>query len=243
METWMWIALLLAVGTLAVIGFGTIRSGRHHHEAGGVLADSGLMQAGLTQADRDWLRPSRRETEEVLQDLYNRGEVVRPAAPVKDQIESLIDVYRPSSVRIDGEDIPIDYPFVTSPDQAERISMRSRFMPRRYDTRRSLELADQIVADQQIADEEPGEVVHVPAPGEEGFEPPHGFVEVEIGDFIFRLIRGNPEVRVEQRKGGVRTLNYSVPSEWSEPMIALAFEVHRLRQGWSVTSTERYRKD
>ena len=94
-------------------------------------------------------------------------------------------------------------------------------------------MADQIVADQQQAHEEPGRPVDAPAPGEPGYNAPSHIIRVVVDQFTVVLQRGEWPVLVEASPGGDDYLPVPVADPWGDVVTALAFEVQRLREGWA----------
>lgn len=120
-----------------------------------------------------------------------------------------------------------------------RLPMQSRFVPdEASDIRRSLEMADQIVADQQALDVEPGPEVDVPAPGERGYRGPSQYIPVTVGAYTVHLLRQSPTTVSESIVSGDEGVPIEVPLEWEPVVVALAMEVVRLREGWSVSDTD-----
>ncbi|WLJ71103.1 hypothetical protein [Sphingomonas phage Carli] len=116
-----------------------------------------------------------------------------------------------------------------------RIPMHNRFMPpHATGVARALSLADQIVADQQQAHEEPGKPTTAPAPGEPGYQEPDQTIRVVVDAFTVVLTRGQPPVLLEAKPDGSDYPAVVIPEPWDDVMTALAFEVQRLREGWSV---------
>lgn len=119
--------------------------------------------------------------------------------------------------------------------QMRRIPMHNRFMPDEASGPvRSLALVDQIIGDQQTAHEEPGRRSRRAAPGERGYEAPGQRIRVVVGAFTFVLDRRKPTVLVEASPGGDDYPEVEIPDPWNDVVTALAFEVQRLREGWSV---------
>lgn len=134
---------------------------------------------------------------------------------------------------------PVEDPVLLLTHRVARIPMHNRFMP---DSARShvrdLALVDQIMADQRVADEKPGEMVDAPAPGEPEYEPPHATIRLVVGAFTFVLERGCEPLLIEAAPDGSDYPPVPVAEPWNDVVTALVFEVHRLREGW--TSPDRY---
>lgn len=107
----------------------------------------------------------------------------------------------------------------------DRLTMRPRYVSRPYDTGRSDMLAAQILADQQTAHEEPGEVVHVPAPGEDRYREPNRPILVRSGQFKIKLFRDGTVMWSEITTHGAETPYHTIPHEWAELVAVLAMDV------------------
>lgn len=117
----------------------------------------------------------------------------------------------------------------------KRLSMRPRYVPKPQPNQLHSDMkAAQILADQQTAHEQPGEVTHAPAPGERNYRQPSSTVRLTVGNWTIYLQRGEPLMVCEARPGGANVPAYPVPDHWSELISEMAFEIARLREGWSV---------
>lgn len=147
-------------------------------------------------------------------------------------------LWRRGSTRIDRPEAVEDRVSLTaslmSLGLVKRVEMRPRFLPKPHDPARSEMLAAQILADQAGAHEAAGRVVHAPAPGDRHYREPVRTIRVSVGKWTICLRRGSTTRIVEARGDGMDIPSYPVPEEWGEIITTLAFEVQRLREGWSV---------
>ncbi len=117
-----------------------------------------------------------------------------------------------------------------------RVPMASRFAPDRDDDAdRAAAMAEQIVSDQQEVHATPGRVVHVPAPDEPGYQAPSEIIRVEVGAFVVHMQRGARTQLAEVSAQGVPFPLIPIAEEWDEIVTAMAMEIVRLREGWTVT--------
>ncbi len=139
-------------------------------------------------------------------------------------------------VRPHDRDWDEDDHWLGSGGPAHRVPMASRFAPDRDDDAdRADAMAEQIVHDQQEVHATPGPVVHVPAPGEPGYQAPSEIIRVEVGAFVVHMQRGARTQLAEVSAQGVPFPLIPIAEEWDEIVTAMAMEIVRLREGWTVT--------
>lgn len=110
-----------------------------------------------------------------------------------------------------------------------RIPMRNRFLPPDEEPIRSDAMADQIVADQAIAHEEPGALVMDPEIKPEATT--YYSLREVIGKFTFFIGKEGYMGISEALLDGTDSPVYEIPETWREPLIVAVFEVARLRHG------------
>lgn len=197
-----------------------------------------------------WLAPTDEEIEQSImrvRDKTFRSQVVDEmgpgvtAVPVADLRSPTFFVSgsQPASIKRANEQIEEFHdqqPVLDLLDEMPRIPMQSRFTPDNPDTDRAAALAEQIVLDQKVAGIDAGPVVDAPAPGEPGYEPPHEVITVPVGPYTVYMMRDALTVVSEARLDGSEGDKADVPVEWEPVIVALAMEIVRLREGWSVSA-------
>ena len=122
-------------------------------------------------------------------------------------------------------------------ESLRRIPMHNRFMPDGSSgPRRDLALVDQILGDQAAAHEKPGRRANALAPGERHYREPGQIIRVVVDAFTVVLQRGETPVLLEAGPDGADYPPVPVPEPWNDVLTAYAFEVNRLREGWTHPS-------
>lgn len=107
-----------------------------------------------------------------------------------------------------------------------RHAMRNRFLPA-DDT--SDAMVDQILGDQAVAHEQPGEVVTDPSVEPDATTFYH--LREVIGQFTYIIGKDGYVGVAEAMRDGTNSPVCDVPEEWREPITVAVFEVARLRHG------------
>lgn len=110
-----------------------------------------------------------------------------------------------------------------------RRAMRNRYMSEDADSVRSEAMADQILADQHLGLERPGQQTHAPAPGEPGYSAPSQPLVVRAGVFEVSFPRGGGEATIRE-DGAAVAFPYTMPSEWTEVLSAFALDLALVRR-------------